>query len=526
MNLEIASLVPSVLLLGALLAAGARILRKRRGTARLFTLGPCSYCAHEVLCWAYGCSGVVEFISLLTVLGWTLSIGFWEEASGFYQRSGPKIRRAADYGIRLLVFWGAALLVLVPAGKLPPSTFFGSGWGWLSALVVLASAVTVGLDRAGSYFWPQGVEVTALRRFSSFCLASLLALLLSEVIWTATGCMGFNGWEVYANDGIYRGSFGKRKEFSVALVRNSRGYYDVEHEPRPTAATERILILGDSYVEAVQVPIEQRISRQLEQQVNSHFPTSLENRNTYECIAVGRSGTGAIWQQEMLESEGLDYDPSIIISEVLPANDIRDNDIALRNRARRELSFKLNHGRLYQLLKRRRLQAPGALLYRVDRLLADYRTDMFVFHEPPSDPVWQQAWARTEEAIIGMQALASRHGALFVVVIFSSPPEIEAWVDPEQANTRFAALAVQRGLSADGWDLRYPARRIEALCAAAAIPVLNLSRVFAELSPRQRNRIHMQSDGHWSPFGHRLAAEALADFLNDQLQASRPGCAS
>jgi hypothetical protein len=514
--LEIQSVVPTVLLLVALVLAGVRIIVKQRGAPWLIALGAVGCCALDALLWACHQSRSVELISVATTVGWTLLIGFWEETSSFLQRSGPRVRWVAECCLQALVLCGAALFVADLAEKLSPSTLLGHGWGWLFVLAALASAVALGVDRAVPYLRP--TIRRKLSRLSSFCVALLIALLLLEVAWVASGCMGYNGWEVYDNDGYYRGSFGLKREFSVPIVQNSRGYHDVEHKLSRSTETERILLLGDSYIEAIQVGLEQTISRRLEKVINSRL-----RARQLECIALGSNGTGPVWQEEILEKEGLGYDPSIVVSEFLPANDVRDSDLALSLLTRQELRYRLNQGSVYGQVRRRRLQAAGALLYRIDRLLVDYRTGGFnpylmVFHDPPLDSVWHQAWSRTEQAIISMSTLASQHGAFFVVAIFSSAVEIEAWHDPEQANSMLAASAARLGFPASGWDYQYPAHRVEQLCRRNDIPVLNLTKIFAELPAHQRARIHLQADGHWSPLGHQLAADALAGFLEEHLQ--------
>ena len=83
--------------------------------------------------------------------------------------------------------------------------------------------------------------------------------------------------------------FNPRYEYDVDVSINSQSLRDVE---RPTVEkpsdTFRILLLGDSYVEGLRVPLEQTFGKVLEAQLNTHAPAKLR----FEVIPAGVSGWG------------------------------------------------------------------------------------------------------------------------------------------------------------------------------------------------------------------------------------------
>ncbi|MCX7824576.1 MAG: SGNH/GDSL hydrolase family protein [Verrucomicrobiae bacterium] len=77
------------------------------------------------------------------------------------------------------------------------------------------------------------------------------------------------------------------REFSVPCRANAHGFVDVEHqEPKP-AGVIRVAILGDSFVEAIQVPLPKRAARLLEQRLNA-----AKGANKYEVLNFGMSNFG------------------------------------------------------------------------------------------------------------------------------------------------------------------------------------------------------------------------------------------
>jgi hypothetical protein len=79
-------------------------------------------------------------------------------------------------------------------------------------------------------------------------------------------------------------------------------------------------------------------------------------------------------------------------------------------------------------------------------------------------------------------------------------------------------LTANPGLQGLNIDLELPNRQLAAFLAAEKIPYLDLLPVFREAASRSdMPPLHFRHDGHWTVAGHRLAAEAIHKFLQDEL---------
>lgn len=284
---------------------------------------------------------------------------------------------------------------------------------------------------------------------------------------------------------------------------NSRGWHDVDHALEKAPGSKRLLVLGDSYVEGIMVPTEQLLARQVERLLAPHCDHQLE------VISLGHSSWGQAEELRCLDEEGLAYDPDVVVLEFLPANDLRNNLPALEQAAQEDYWGLTPARRLSVSALRSRVLSLAFACDKLDLALRALRgrvdpIDAGAYQETPAQrpELWAAAWTRTEELLRAFQARLDLHRAQLVVVVFTSPAEIEARV----AGTG----PVQPG----ALDVTLPARRITAICQRLGIPCLDLADRFARLPPEERSAIHMLPwDGHWGPEGHAAAAREVTRFL-------------
>lgn len=313
---------------------------------------------------------------------------------------------------------------------------------------------------------------------------------------------------------------------------NSRGLRDREHELTKPAGTVRIAVLGDSFAEALQVPIERTFWAVAEARLRDCHYLGTQD---VEVINFGVSGYGPAQELLTLRQRVWDYDPDIVLLAVTTRNDVSDSSRALKlsndipyftltngqlvlddsfrdvpaNRdqaslSRRSARWIREHSRVAQAIVFGGVIAAQTWVRGLDLDgaygLAAYRT--------PKDPVWQEAWAVTEALIRAMRDEATAHGAGFGVVVLTSGIQVH----PDPAVRR----AFERRLGVP--DLLYPDRRLEELGRREGFPVLSLAPPLARAAEREGVFFHGFPNtemglGHWNEAGHREAARVIAPWL-------------
>lgn len=277
---------------------------------------------------------------------------------------------------------------------------------------------------------------------------------------------------------------------------NSRGWHDVEHAVAKPAGVTRVIVIGDSFVESVQVPLAATFYRKLEALL------AAELHRPVEVIAIGWSGWGQEQELAALTNEGLSYSPDLVIVEFCGWNDVRNNNadleaLATRYYADSTLRRCFAKAETYNLLFAAFLCDRGAELLKRARLIND-SPDFDVFRERPEQrpDLWARAWETTAQDVAAMSQLASSVGARFALVGFSTELELADWAGtPERPDL----------------NGRLPAERISAISDREGFPWLNLASRFATLPAEIRSQLHIADDGHWSVVGHEYAARYIAE---------------
>src|SRR5688500_8646243 len=109
-------------------------------------------------------------------------------------------------------------------------------------------------------------------------------------------------------------------EFTSYVSFNSRGLRNREIDIPKPAGGYRVLVLGDSFVEGAQVPVEDTVSRRLEPILAAAAPG-----RPVDAVNAGNAGFGTAQELLFLEHEGAAYQPDVVVLVYFVDNDLPDN---------------------------------------------------------------------------------------------------------------------------------------------------------------------------------------------------------
>src|SRR5574341_294553 len=315
-------------------------------------------------------------------------------------------------------------------------------------------------------------------------------------------------WHTPGERYVYRGAYLRvRQPPEIApnvITWNRGGWHDRDHNLAASPDVARVLVLGDSYVEGIQVRLEELYHRRLEVALAGRSAVGVET------IALGRSGWGQVHELDALRTTGLAYHPDLIIAEFLPANDVRNNHPELERMAAEQIAHSTRARELFIESVNRGWLLPAFLCDKLDQLIRLGRgqadpIDADAYRAAPAvrPDLWVEAWAGTATALAEMKTLSARAGADLVVVVFTGPWELE--VCDEGA-----------GPPPHDIERRLPTQKVLEICAPEEISCLDLQPRFARTTPGDPACPHLTHEVHWSRHGHRRAAEETVHFLVEE----------
>ena len=360
--------------------------------------------------------------------------------------------------------------------------------------------------------------------------------------------------QFYQND-YYRGFAlrpgveGTYRKEGISYVRvNSDGLRDREHPKTKPANTVRIALLGDSFTEAMHLPMEQTYWWLLQQKLQecNAFPGK-----QVEIINFGVSGYGTGQELMTLREKVWDYSPDIVMLVITTLNDIRDNFRGLsktedvpyfvyqngelvydasfrdsRTYLRRESRLNRlgawfhDHLRIIQLIHY--VQFVGKLRFTEWReaktaplhteaapgkaTAADIGIDNMPYVEPHDDD-WKQGWIVTERLIVQMRNEVQQESARFFLVTGSNA--IQVYPDPVVRQNFMRHIGVD--------NVFYPNLRLKALAEREHIDFLDLAEPMQSYADQHKVFLHGFDrdigNGHWNVAGHQVAADLIAQRL-------------
>jgi hypothetical protein len=301
---------------------------------------------------------------------------------------------------------------------------------------------------------------------------------------------------------------------------NDEGFRDRNHAVEKPPETFRVVVLGDSNAEALQVPMENTFWSVMERQLQG---CSWLARRPVEVLNFGVSGYSTTQELLAYEKFARKYRPDIVLLAFFIGNDLRENvrslteagpaigiqrpfhivsgdDLVLDNTF---LQTWANAGKKQWYERIRTVQlvrmVASWLRYRSQRIV-----DARALISPP-DPEYEGAWNVTEKILARLNGAVNADGARLVVATVSVGQQVDP--DPE----RRARSARQNSIQ----DLFYPDKRLYRLSRDVGFQMIPLAVAMSEVAQRTNTHFHgfpstAPGIGHWNPSGHAVAGQIVA----------------
>ena len=327
--------------------------------------------------------------------------------------------------------------------------------------------------------------------------------------------LGFDGWV-------------KTSEFTSRVSISSLGLRGPERPYATPPGTSRVLVLGDSFVEAAQVQEHEGVVGHLEALLN-------ERGGPVEVLNGGVGGWGQHQQYVFLREEGHRYAPDTVVVQLYLGNDVYDNSWLLQGRPKtvREPYFVFEDDGTFRQLEFRARKpedvSPAVALLRDRTMLwnvfetgilfklqspteddEDERQNRFnlnkmIVHSTKSSERLDEAWRVTLALLQRIREYGDERGIETALVVAPAAFQVDA--------AEWDALIEDNKLKREDWAPDAPNRYLAARATEIGMPMLDLLPAFQTEAARGGPPLYFARDGHWTPAGHALAAREVAAFL-------------
>lgn len=366
--------------------------------------------------------------------------------------------------------------------------------------------------RVGQTWW-QGFLVNSLLLFCSV----VFGVLVGEGIVRIVQPQELGNW-TYTRDGLTlhlpnMTQFSSR--FGHLIETNSVGMRDYEHDVSKSPGVYRILVLGDSFMEANQVEFGDAFVSVLEQRLREATGRPIE------VINAGVSGWGTDDELTYFMRVGVKYRPDLVLVAMTLHNDVSDNLLIeyheFRNGQIEQRSVTMVPWAPYLILKVKEWMASHSHLYQV--ALRAVRTNWVsnearnleshvgsLLRRVPDDRV-RTGWEMTSQLLKKMRQVAGTINAPVAVALL--PLSVQVYQE------NLDAFLASNGLKEADIDLFKPQETMKVIGAQIGVSIIDLYPIFRDTKADCRCELFVQNDGHWNKLGHRIAAEEAARGLLD-----------
>ncbi len=354
-------------------------------------------------------------------------------------------------------------------------------------------------------------------------------------------CSSTIGWTGRPN---YQ-TFYVKDEFAHPLQRNAKGMYDTDHSIEKADDTFRILLVGDSFTEALQVDEPQTAHQVLENLLNERLGTDTKS---YEVLSMGVSGWGTGQQLLYYREEGHLYNPDLVVMLFFIGNDLIENlpgyaftidgfncftpyfsvcDGQLDPEPWDHIpgldpawgscssTYKWFTGSLGKLRYNSYLVAaldPLLISLKERRVFGNEFTVSYIaLYLPQENEETNYSWQVAEGLLAQFNREVAADGRRFAVAFFG-PREV-VWLS--QFDEGQLSMLLQSDPHLREAEIDRPNRRLSNFFADQNIPSLDLQPIIIDHMAQTKTELYWAIDRHWTAEGNEVVAEALFQWLVD-----------
>jgi hypothetical protein len=307
----------------------------------------------------------------------------------------------------------------------------------------------------------------------------------------------------------------------------------------------RILVIGDSFIEAAQMKVKHSVSKRLEKMFAETAPKNIR----YEVINAGFGNYGTAQEYLFYIERGRKYKADMVLLYFWPGNDFRDNSLELDDQAYfPKPFFSLDNGKLTRIkelqmpAKSKKTRTPTRLVGILQRSvfynLAKQYLDIympsvsralqrvgifqaanpaiergydssFYIHKKPLPRLWQEAIDLTEALLKKMKEAVESDNAQFVPIQI---PYIETLVQmhPDTARARwFFLFAPDQNM-----EIGQPERITREIFERIGSPIFDPKNEYLREMKENGKEPH-GPDNHLNEHGHAILTRATFNYLRD-----------
>jgi hypothetical protein len=283
--------------------------------------------------------------------------------------------------------------------------------------------------------------------------------------------------------------------FFNTIKTNSFGFHSKEHETDKKKDFFRIAIIGDSFIEASQVPVEKTFAYLLEQELNSQAG----KERKYEVIPFGISSHGTYESLLYLKAYALDFKPDLVIA-AYSLNDLDDDAgkmIRFDEAGRPVLEIgpvgrKSIIQKAKDFSKRNLRKSVLVTTLRREILLLKTGFEEKIVTAPLSDKfeITAKAWDIEEKLLSAFNEISKEGGSKFLLISLADARVYSDSVNDTGETEKLKSIAEKNSFS-----------------------YFDMMPVFKNRLAKENKMIVWPCDGHWNEDGNQWAADALFEYL-------------